>query len=377
MSLMPRILVVDDERFNVNVMVDLLKDQYKMMVAKNGEQAINAARQHNPDLILLDIMMPGMDGYEVCRILKSEPATACIPVIFVSAMGDETDETKGLELGAVDYITKPISPAIVKARVKTHLELSRAYKFIETQKNRMKQELDIGYDLQMGMLPKNYPVVDGCSLYAMLRPAQEMSGDFYDFYIREDGHLYLCVGDVSGKGAPAAMFMAETKSLLKSHSMFGDSLAEVVSHVNKMLSVDNDSGMFVTLFIACFDPVAGILHYINAGHQPPLLVRKNGSVERLENPFDPIIGIIPDYEYTESLLQMEKGDIMTIFTDGIIEASSRDNDMYGEERLIKLLGDYSGISPLEMVKLIVEDIDNFSGGVEQYDDITVMAIACR
>ena len=204
-----------------------------------------------------------------------------------------------------------------------------------------------------------------------------MSGDFYDFYIREDGHLYLCVGDVSGKGAPAAMFMAETKSLLKSHSMFGDSLAEVVSHVNKMLSVDNDSGMFVTLFIACFDPVAGILHYINAGHQPPLLVRKNGSVERLENPFDPIIGIIPDYEYTESLLQMEKGDIMTIFTDGIIEASSRDNDMYGEERLIKLLGDYSGISPLEMVKLIVEDIDNFSGGVEQYDDITVMAIACR
>lgn len=137
-----KILVVDDERFNINVLVDLLKPDYKMMAAINGEQALKAARSANPpDLILLDIMMPEIDGYEVCRQLKLDGATRDIPVIFVTAMGQEEDETKGLDLGAADYLTKPISPAIVEARVKTQLalkknmeDLRKAYSIIESQK---------------------------------------------------------------------------------------------------------------------------------------------------------------------------------------------------------------------------------------------------
>jgi response regulator RpfG family c-di-GMP phosphodiesterase len=121
-----KILVVDDERFNINVLVDLLKPSYKMMAVKNGEQALKATRSADPpDLILLDIMMPEMDGYEVCRRLKADETTRDIPVIFVTAMGDVQDETKGLEMGAVDYITKPISPPIVSARVRTHLTLKQ------------------------------------------------------------------------------------------------------------------------------------------------------------------------------------------------------------------------------------------------------------
>jgi CheY-like chemotaxis protein len=138
-----KILVVDDERLNINVLVDLLKPDYKMMAAKNGEQALKAVRiAKPPDLILLDIMMPEMDGYEVCRRLKADDATRDIPVIFVTAMVDTSDETKGLEVGAVDYLTKPISPPIVQARVKTHLalrrnmtELRKAYGIIEAQRS--------------------------------------------------------------------------------------------------------------------------------------------------------------------------------------------------------------------------------------------------
>ena len=138
-----KILVVDDERFNINVLVDLLKPNYKMMAAINGEQALKAARSSSPpDLILLDIMMPEIDGYEVCRQLKLDGATRDIPVIFVTAMGQEEDETKGLDIGAADYLTKPISPAIVEARVKTQLalkknmeDLRKAYSIIELQKD--------------------------------------------------------------------------------------------------------------------------------------------------------------------------------------------------------------------------------------------------
>ena len=127
-----KILVVDDERFNINLLVDLLKPSYKMMAAKSGQQALKAAQSANPpDLILLDIMMPEMDGYEVCRRLKADEATRDIPVIFVTAMGETSDETRGLELGAVDYITKPISPPIVQARIKTHLALKMMRQKVE------------------------------------------------------------------------------------------------------------------------------------------------------------------------------------------------------------------------------------------------------
>jgi len=160
-----KILVVDDERFNINVLVDLLKPKYKMMAAKSGAQALKAAGSANPpDLILLDIMMPEMDGYEVCRQLKADSATRDIPVIFVTAMGQEQDETKGLELGAADYLTKPVSPAIVEARVKTQLALKKnmedlrhAYTIIEAQKDRMQEELNVGRDIQLAMVPKHFP----------------------------------------------------------------------------------------------------------------------------------------------------------------------------------------------------------------------------
>ncbi|MHC4995814.1 MAG: response regulator, partial [Planctomycetota bacterium] len=160
-----RLLIVDDERFNINVLADLLKPEYQVMAAKSGAQALKAASSDTPpDLILLDIMMPEMDGYEVCRRLKEDEKTRDIPVIFVTSMNEDTDETKGLELGAADYLTKPISPAIVLARVKTQLtirsqleDLQTAYRTIELQRNRMKTELNVGRNIQLSMVPTVFP----------------------------------------------------------------------------------------------------------------------------------------------------------------------------------------------------------------------------
>ena len=214
-----RILIVDDERLNIKVLADLLKPNYKIMVAISGEQALKAVRLENPpDLILLDVMMPEMDGYEVCRQLKADESTREIPVIFVTAMGAESDETRGLELGAADYITKPISPAIVEARVRTQMErkhhldqLQEAYHLINAQKDRMQEELNVGRDIQLSMLPQTFPPFpqhDEFQLHAKMQAAREVGGDFYDFFLIDEDHLCVCVGDVSGKGVPAALFLS-------------------------------------------------------------------------------------------------------------------------------------------------------------------------
>lgn len=374
MSKEDKIVIVDDEILNVAVLGDLLKDDYTVMVAKNGKQALKIVEAQNPDLILLDIMMPEMDGYEVCRRLKASPDTKDIPVIFISAMGEEENEAKGLELGAVDYIRKPISPAITKSRIKTHIELRNAYKELEAKKNRMQQELDVGHHMQLGMLPTVFPDHKYFSLHACLRPAKEMSGDFYDFFPIDEKHVVFCVGDVSGKGVPAALFMAQTKILLKSHVTSPHSLAESICRVNFMLSQDNDAGMFVTLFFACINLQTGNIQYVNCGHQPPLILRHSGTVERMPDPHGIILGVMEDYDYNDLSAKLNNGDTILIYTDGITEAINSNNNMYGEERLIELLESSNAGSPQQLVKSIIDNVDQFVDGIDQFDDITVLSL---
>jgi len=226
------VLVVDDSPENIDLLGDALSQDYNIKVALNGEKALNiAGAKSQPDIILLDIMMPGMDGYEVCRRLKSRDKTRDIPVIFVTSMNEVEDETKGLELGAIDYITKPIRSRIVQARVKSHIELKEAREFLRNQNKILEQrveertrevlalqrvefelraaqekvenELNIAAQIQRSILPSNFPAFPGqdeFDLYAMMIPAREVGGDFYDFFFVDDDHLAVIIADVSDKG---------------------------------------------------------------------------------------------------------------------------------------------------------------------------------
>jgi phosphoserine phosphatase RsbU/P len=380
-----KILVVDDERFNINVLVDLLKPSYKMMAAKSGQQALKAARSANPpDLILLDIMMPEMDGYEVCRQLKADEATRDIPVIFVTAMGDTSDETKGLEVGAVDYLTKPISPAIVQARVKTHLErkrqrdeLQKAYHIIDAQKTRMQEELNVGRDIQMSMVPQTFPPFperNEFSIYAALYPAREVGGDFYDFFFIDENRICVCVGDVSGKGVPAALFMAVSRTLIKARAADDISTASIITRVNDELSRENKKYMFVTVFIAILDVVTGKLIYSNAGHNPPVIRRHTGETIQLDRRHGPVLGARPGLAYKEDTIQLENGDRLFIYTDGITEARNPERAFYGDDRLIELLGAMEHKNVKTMVQSVVDDVKSYENGADQFDDITVLAL---
>jgi sigma-B regulation protein RsbU (phosphoserine phosphatase) len=388
MNAKPRILIVDDERLNINVLADLLKPDYKIMAAISGEQALKAAGgAAPPDLILLDIMMPEMDGYEVCRRLKEDPETRDIPVMFVTAMGQEEDETKGLGLGAVDFITKPIIPAVVQARVRSHvalrrnmLELREAYRVIESQRERMQDELNIGRKIQMSMLRQDFPAYPDrkeFSLAATIMPAREVGGDFYDFFFIDRDRLCLCIGDVSGKGVPAALLMAVSKTLIRSRAASDESPASVMTFINEALCEGNDECMFVTMFLAVLDLSTGELVYSNAGHNPPNIRRSNSTVIRLTDRHGLVTGAMEGMAYGESRAALREGDVLVLFTDGVTEAMNPAGELFADARLEALLESGHFKDSQSLNETLIRNIKEFEQDAGQADDITILSLLYR
>ena len=377
------VLAVDDTPENLDVVKGILTPEYVVKVAINGPMALKIAEKQTPDLILLDIMMPGMNGYEVCRTLKSNPETRNVPVIFLTAMDQTSDEASGFELGAADYITKPVNPPILEARVRTHLalkvsmdELQKAYGIIKVQKDRMEDELNVGRDIQMSMLPLEFPAFpdrDELSVHALLKPAREVGGDFYDFFFVNDDEICLVVGDVSGKGVPAALFMAVTKTMIKTRAMDDHSPASIITRVNDDMSADNPSCMFVTLFIAICNIRTGEFRFTNAGHNPPYIKRNSRGLEQLDQRHGPIIGAVEGMAYKESKIKLLPGETAFIFTDGVTEAMDTASQLYSDSRLENVLDATKSGTVEDLVNESLASVESFAEGAEQADDITIMA----
>jgi sigma-B regulation protein RsbU (phosphoserine phosphatase) len=378
------VLAVDDTPENLDVVKGILTPEYIVKAAVNGKMALKIAQAKPPDLILLDIMMPEMDGYEVCTALKANPDTRDIPVIFLTAMDQTQDETRGFELGAADYIMKPVSPPVLEARVKTHLalkqnmdELQKAYGVIKGQKDRMQEELNVGRDIQMSLIPRDFPAFpdnNEFDVYAILEPAREVGGDLYDFYFLDGERLCFCIGDVSGKGVPAALFMAMTKTLIKSRSVDDYSTASITTHVNDELSEENPQSMFVTLFLAILNIRSGELLYTNAGHNPSYVKRADGTVEPLKQLHGPIVGAMPGLTYKEASVKLEKGDGILLYTDGVTEAMNAAGDLYSDPRLDKLVESMTFESTSRVTDTVMQDVVAFEAGAERADDITILAL---
>ena len=368
----PVVLAVDDTPENLDVVKGILTPEYKVKVATNGSMALKIAEKQPPDIILLDIMMPEMDGYEVCRQLKSNPGTSDIPVIFLTAKDQTDDEAKGFDLGAADYITKPVNPPILHARVKTHLSLKQSMDALANTKKRMEDELNIGRDIQIGMLPIDFPVSPHFSLDASMQAAKELGGDFYDFFPMGDNEYVFCVADVSDKGVASALFMSVTKAFIKSRSREVNSTSEVVTWVNNEIAQGNDSCMFITLFIAILDTSTGQVRYTNAGHNPPYVRKANGEVLCITDHHGPMVGAMGGIDYGETTLQLNRGDSMVLFTDGVTEAMNHDKELYGESRLEALLEASQSGAPQELVKDIRDAVRTHAAGADQSDDITIL-----
>jgi len=381
----PVVLAVDDTPDNLGVVKGILAQHYTVKVAKNGLTALKIVEKQPPDLILLDIMMPEMNGYEVCKILKSKDETRDIPIIFLTAMDQTSDESSGFELGAADYITKPVNPPILEARVRTHLalkqsmdELHKAYGVIKRQKDRMEDELKIGHNIQMSMLPlvsPPYPDSKEFSINALLKPAREVGGDFYDFFFVSQDEICLVIGDVSGKGVPGALFMAVTKTMIKSGTSGDRSPASIVTRVNDELSADNEQSMFVTLFLGIANVRTGEFRYTNAGHNPPYILNEKAELVCLDKRDGPIIGAIGGIAYKESAVSFSRNDTLLLFTDGVTEAMNPVGDLYSDNRLEAFLNSNQTLPTDQLVDAVLASVEAFAGDAEQADDITLMAFS--
>jgi len=246
----------------------------------------------------------------------------------------------------------------------------------ETRKTeRISTELNPASDIQANMLPNIFPPFPertDFDIYATMTPAKEVGGDFYDFFMTDDHHLALVMADVSGKGIPAAMFMVIAKTLIKDHSQLGLKPAEVFTQVNNILCEGNDAGLFVTAWMGLLDLNTGELEYANAGHNPPVIKISN-EVKFLHSKPGFVLAGMENYKFTSNILKMNRGDKIFLYTDGATEATNLDHELYGENRLIECLKLQSGKNCYDALHGVREDIDNFVGKAEQFDDLTLLA----
>ncbi|HMX21249.1 MAG TPA: fused response regulator/phosphatase, partial [Anaerolineales bacterium] len=294
MNNQPKILIVDDEPFNVDYLEQELEDlNYTTVTAVNGQEALEKISSEAPDLVLLDIMMPIMDGFSVLGKVKADPAIRDIPIIVISANNDLQSTVKGIQLGAEDYLPKPFEPTLLKARIQSSLEKKRLRDMQSLYLKSLEREMNIARDIQKEFLPAQLPEVPGWEIASYFEAAKEVAGDFYDAFTLPDGTLTFLVADVCGKGIGAALFMTLFRSLIHAASISDQfsvgqaqpslSAAERLQHAvtltnNYVAETHEASNMFATVFVGILDPATGKLTYINAGNEPPLIAGGDGKV---------------------------------------------------------------------------------------------------
>lgn len=371
------ILLVDDSAENLRLLTQILSGQgYEVRAVTSGPRALASAAAEPPSLILLDIRMPEMDGYQVCRELKGCDATQNIPVIFISALQDLQDKVDGFAAGGVDFVTKPFQPQEVLARVEAHLTLQRLQRQLVLANRRYEQELKLAGDLQASFLPPAPPPIEGYQMALTLQPARETSGDFYDVFPLPEGRYALLIADVVDKGAAAALFMALSLTLLRDLAMEHPLEPELVlREVNRRLIAGTDGNRFVTVFFGSLDVASGRLTYCNAGHNPPLLARAatDGSPTDLLGT-GPLLGMLPDQTWQSASVTLEPGDVLVLYTDGITEAQRNSGDLYGPERLKGVVGESRGRSAVQIQDHILASVQDFLGDAPQWDDIALMVL---
>jgi sigma-B regulation protein RsbU (phosphoserine phosphatase) len=257
----------------------------------------------------------------------------------------------------------------------TWVRTDRAHRLAQTQREQLLTELRVARDIQLAMVPTTMPAFPGRDLVgisASLEPAREVGGDFYDYFPLSDGRVCFAVGDVSGKGVGAALYMARIQTMLRSRATLDPSPASIVNHANDELARDNDSAMFVTLVVAILDLKRRELVWTNAGHNPPYVLRADGTRLRLHARHGPAVGAVEDIEYREGTMTLEPGDQVLLFTDGVTEAMDTGATLYGEERLVASIAAVR--SHDETVRTMLAAVRRFQGEAAQADDITVLAL---
>jgi len=288
-----------------------------------------------------------------------------------------TEDAIKIGQGDLDYTIKLETGDEIETLAYTINKMVADIKHITAEKERIGAELDVAKQIQNSMLPNifpPYPDRTEFDLFGCMRPAKEVGGDFYDFYLIDEHKLAITIADVSGKGVPAALFMVITKTLLMSVAPTGKTPSETFAIVNDLLCENNDAGMFVTTFLGVLDLQTYVFTYVNAGQNPPLLRKNNGTIERLAGKRGMVLGAISGSKYAQTEITLDRDDMLYFYTDGVTEAMNGNNDLFTENRLLDVINKHHSKDLKACVTSLISEIDAFAEGVEQADDITVLVL---
>ena len=366
------ILIVDDNSANVEILqMRLAANNYEIITAADGEAGLAMARDAQPDLILLDIMMPKMDGLEVCRRLKGDPSLPFMPIIMVTAKADSKDVVAGLEAGGDEYLTKPVDHAALVARVKSMLRIKTLHDKVIEQSTQLKIQLKTASKIQSLFWPDIPDLEAGGHIWALSVPANYVGGDLYDVIPLSVDSILAYAADVSDKGVPAALIMAALSTKIRSEARILTEVDKLLESVNiSMHILISEEGFFATMVLLRYWPGTGKLQFALAGHPQPIWIVDNGigSLPRLTGLS---LGVNQDVKYEKKEIMLSPGESVLLFTDGVIEAVNENNELFGNDRLIDYIENTIGPP---WGKGLLAEIRHWRGNAKVNDDLTILEI---
>ncbi len=381
-----KILSVDDET-DLELLLtqffrrQIRKGEYEFYFAHNGLEALQLLLKY-PDIsiILSDINMPEMDGLTLLAKINEMrvPSRKCI---MVSAYGDMDNIRQAMNGGAFDFATKPIDLDDLQRTIEKAVEQIEYIKSAQKEHAELvdiQSDLSVAREIQQGILPRSFKLKlsnpEAVDIFASMEAAKDVGGDFYDLFPIDDHRIGFAIADVSGKGVPAAIFMAVSHTLIKATGIRDLASNECMETVNNILCGESVGSMFVTVFYGIYDSETGQVDYTNAGHNPPYILHADGSVEMLQNDGNLVLGVMENMIFKRSSLQLNPGDALVMYTDGVTEAENKEHAQFGESRLEAELAALKGSDSKHMVETVLSKVREFAAGAPQSDDITQLVI---
>ncbi len=380
-----KILVVDDEPdLELLILQKFRKKietkEIEFIFAQNGVDALDLIhRDSSIEIIVTDVNMPKMDGLDLLAHLNKMKRV--IKTVIVSPYGDMDSIRTAMNLGAFDFITRPINLQDLEITIlKTIQQLYISKTALSTENRLMdiEKELAVAKSIQTSIIPHDFrpfPKTDNFELLGTMLPARHIGGDFFDFFKINDRKLGFNIGDVSGKGIPAALFMTMTRALLRALGKKTLSPKHCLEQLNDAISQENESSMFVTAFYGIYDIIDSTITYCNAGHNPPYLISADGTLTKIALSEGIALGVSTDnHHFVEKVLELNKDDCFLLYTDGVTEAMNEEHMMFTEQRLEHCLKLVYKESLPKLIESIVKHVKDFTGGIEASDDITILAL---
>jgi sigma-B regulation protein RsbU (phosphoserine phosphatase) len=378
----PLVLIVEDNEDKRFLLRRILDTKFRVIEAENGPSALGMIVESPPDVVLLDVLLPGMDGFEVCRRLKSNPSTAEVPILFVSVLDPDQHVVAGLELGAEDFISWPVNATELVARIGARIRSRRPIlelrnmvheqsRMLEDDRRREAEtefELEQAQRVQHRFMSTDFPQARGLRFAHQYRPSRMVGGDIFDVIAVERNELYIIMADVSGHGLAAALIMSVTKVLFRTGAEQARKPEELLQWLNRQIASYLATGEFLTAFIGLWNSQTQVLSYTGAGHPPTLVFSPGGEPVRRLRVSSGVIGLDSGAKFSAASMKLGVGDRIVCYTDGITEAMNDAAVLFGEAGLIAACQRSRDYCVSEMVRHIFQEVDDFSRGQPRRDD---------